>query len=324
MSTAGLAGKRGESALMPGVIPAAPALPDDIAVLQRLVLAREAELAAAQAELVRAKARETSAEAMILHLRLAIEKMRRELYGQRSERGARLLDQMELELEELEAAASEDELAAERAAMGERTSVRAFTRQRPARKPFPDHLPRERILVPGPTACACCGSTRLAKLGEDVTETLEMVPRSWKVIQTVREKFTCRACEAISQAPAPFHVLPRGFAGPNLLATVVHQPLGRKGQHLPHEVGICPLLDQLDKRHSVVGHRRLPVRFKRRNSNPNRRPAVTAPGVRCAREGLRARPQRIRPTPRPGKSTAPCACGKTQRHPEPLRQGPMR
>jgi transposase len=249
-----LAGKRGESALMPGVIPAAPALPDDIAVLQRLVLAREAELAAAQAELVRAKARETSAEAMILHLRLAIEKMRRELYGQRSERGARLLDQMELELEELEAAASEDELAAERAAMGERTSVRAFTRQRPARKPFPDHLPRERILVPGPTACACCGSTRLAKLGEDVTETLEMVPRSWKVIQTVREKFTCRACEAISQAPAPFHVLPRGFAGPNLLATVLfekygqHQPLNRQAERYAREgvpVSLSTLADQV-------------------------------------------------------------------------------
>ena len=73
MSTAGLAGTRGESALMPGVIPDGPALPDDVAALQRLVLAREAELAAAQAELVEAKARETSAEAMILQLRLAIE-----------------------------------------------------------------------------------------------------------------------------------------------------------------------------------------------------------------------------------------------------------
>ena len=67
------------------------------------------------------------------------------------------------------------------------------------RKPFPDHLPRERILVPGPSACACCGSTRLAKLGEDITETLEVVPRHWKVLQYVREKFTCRACEGISQ-----------------------------------------------------------------------------------------------------------------------------
>jgi hypothetical protein len=98
--------------------------------------------------------------------------MRCQLYGQRSERGARLLDQMELELEELEAAASEDEFAAERAVVG--TTVRGFTRKIPSRKPFPEHLPRERIVVPGPTSCACCGSTRLAKLGEDVTETRQV------------------------------------------------------------------------------------------------------------------------------------------------------
>jgi transposase len=136
-------------------------------------------------------------EALIAHLRLAIEKMRRELYGQRAERKARLLDQMELELEELEAAAAEDEFAAGKAAVtsDNTTAVRGFTRRKPSRKPFPAHLPRERVIVPGPTACACCGSTRLAKLGEDVTETLEVVPRQWKVVQYVREKFTSRACD---------------------------------------------------------------------------------------------------------------------------------
>ena len=151
---------------------------------------------------------------MIAHLRLAIEKMRRELYGQRSERRVHLLDQMEFELADLVATASEDELAAEADASAGGTPVAAFTRKRPSRKPFPEHLPRERIVVPGPTSCACCGSTRLSKLGEDVTETLEVVPRHWKVLQYVRAKFTCRACERISQAPAPFHVLPRGFVGP--------------------------------------------------------------------------------------------------------------
>jgi transposase len=160
-------------------------LPDDVEALKNLLRARDAELA-------RARAEASSAEALIAHLQLAIEKMRRELYGQRAERKARLLDQMELELEELEAAASEDELAAEKAAAasGDTTTVRAFTRRKPSRKPFPEHLPREREIVPGPTACACCGSTRLAKLGEDVTETLEVVPRQWKVVQYVREKFT--------------------------------------------------------------------------------------------------------------------------------------
>jgi transposase len=254
LSTAGLAGAGGESALMAAMIPADPALPDDAAALRRLVLVRDAELAAAQAELARAKARETSAEAMILQLRLAVEKMRRELYGQRSERGARLLDQMELELEEIEATTSEDGLAAERAVAQTGATAPASRRKGPSRRPLPDHLPRERVLVPGPTSCACCGSTRLAKLGEDVTETLEMVPRSWKVVQHVREKFTCRACEAISQAPAPFHVLPRGFAGPNLLAAVLfekygqHQPLNRQAERYAREgvpVSLSTLADQV-------------------------------------------------------------------------------
>ena len=236
-----------------GMAGSVDALPNDIEALKRLILAREADLARAQAELVQSRARETSAEAMIAYLRLAIEKMRRELYGQRSERGARLLEQMELALEDLEAAASEDELLAERAADGA-TTVRPFTRRASSRKPFPEHLPRERIVVPGPTACSCCGSPRLAKLGEDVTETLEVVPRQWKVLQYVREKFTCRACESISQAPAPFHVLPRGFAGPSLLATVLfekygqHQPLNRQAERYAREgvdLSLSTLADQV-------------------------------------------------------------------------------
>src|SRR5829696_7620597 len=161
---------------------------------------------------------------------------------------------MELELEELEAAASEDELAAERAAAAADTTVRSFTRKRPSRKPLAEHLPRERIIVPGPTACTCCGSTRLAKLGEDVSETLEVVPRQWKVLQYVREKFTCRSCEGISQAPAPFRVLPRGFAGPSLLAMVLfekygqHQPLNRQAERYRREgvdLSLSTLADQV-------------------------------------------------------------------------------
>jgi transposase len=238
----------------------AAALPNDIEALKRLVLAREvelaevhADLATTRADLVQSQSRESNAEALIAHLRLTIEKMRREVYGQRSERSARLIDQMELELEELEAAASEDELAAERAA-ATGTTVGSFRRKKPSRKPFPEHLPRERIVVAGPTACTCCGSTRLAKLGEDVTETLEVVPRQWKVLQYVREKFTCRACEKISQSPAPFHVLPRGFAGPSLLAMVLfekygqHQPLNRQSERYRREgvdLSLSTLADQV-------------------------------------------------------------------------------
>ena len=131
-------------------------------------------------------------------------------------------------------------MASEKAAAGAQT-VRPPQRRRPLRKPFPDHLPRERVLIAAPESCPCCGSARLSKLGEDITETLEVVPRSWKVIQTVRERFSCRNCETITQPPAPFHVTPRGFAGPNLLAMIMfekfgqHQPLNRQSERYRRE-----------------------------------------------------------------------------------------
>src|SRR5215831_7814239 len=231
---------------------ATDSLPDDVGTLKQLLLARDAELAHARAEVASARAEASSAEALITHMRLEIEKLKRDLFGTRNERKARLVDQMELQLEELEAAATEDELGAAKAAAT--TPVRAFTRRKPARKPFPEHLPRERVIVPGPTTCGCCGSSRLAKLGEDVTETLEAVPRQWKVVQTVREKFTCRDCEKISQAPAPFSVLPRGFAGPSLLAMILfekygqHQPLNRQSERYAREgidLSVSTLADQV-------------------------------------------------------------------------------
>jgi transposase len=61
----------------------------------------------------------------------------------------------------------------------------SFERRKPARRPLPAHLPRERIVDPTPSACPCCGDNRLRKIGEDVTETLELIPRQWKVIQHV-------------------------------------------------------------------------------------------------------------------------------------------
>jgi transposase len=214
-------------------------LPDDVDTLK--------------AALAVARAKASDDEALIAHQQLQIEKLRRQLYGQRSERTARLLDQMELTFEELESTATEDEIAAE-AAVARTTAVAAFTRKRPARRPFPEHLPRERVVEPGPTACSCCGSERLRKLGEDVTETLEVVPRQWKVIQHVREKFTCRDCERISQAPAPFHVIARGWAGPSLLAMILfekfgqHQPLNRQAERYAREgvpLSLSTLADQV-------------------------------------------------------------------------------
>ena len=226
---------------------------DDIAALRAALEQAQARAVAAEAEAARAVAQISSTEALIASLRLEIAKLRREIYGQRSERKARLLEQMELQLEELEATASEDELAAELAA-AKTTVVKAFTRQRSSRKPFPAHLPRERVVVPAPSACACCGSTKLAKLGETITETLESIPRQWKVIQTVREKFTCRECEKITQPPAPFNTIPRGWAGPSLLAMILfekfgqHQPLNRQCERFAREgveVSLSTLADQV-------------------------------------------------------------------------------
>src|SRR5438128_9540129 len=112
-------------------------LPDDIETLKAALIVARADAAAA-------RARQSDDQALIAHLKLQIEKLNRDRYGPRSERTARLLDHLELTLEELETAATEDELAAEVAAArtSNATTVASFTRQRPSRKPFPDHLPR--------------------------------------------------------------------------------------------------------------------------------------------------------------------------------------
>jgi transposase len=228
-------------------------LPSDLAAAHAMILAERAARLEAEAVAARAQAVNAGTEALITHYRLEIEKLRRQLYGTRSEKKARLLEQMELQLEELEAAATEDELAAEQAAARTQT-VQSFQRKRPSRKPFPAHLPRERVVIAAPDNCPCCGSTKLSKLGEDITETLEVIPRQWKVIQTVREKFSCRDCETITQPPAPFHVTPRGFAGPNLLAMILfekfgqHQPLNRQSERYRREgidLSLSTLADQV-------------------------------------------------------------------------------
>ena len=236
------------------------AFPKDIEALKAALTAacdrqilEAARAAQAEAELAVARAKISDDQALIAHQQLRIEKLTRQLYGPRSERMSRLLDQIELRFEESESTATEDEIAAEKA-VAKTTTVASFTRKRPARKPFPEHLPRERVVEPGPSACLCCGSSRLRKLGEDITETLESIPRQWKVIQHVREKFTCRDCEKISQAPAPFHVIARGWAGPSLLAMILfekfgqHQPLNRQAERYAKEgvpLSLSTLADQV-------------------------------------------------------------------------------
>ena len=206
---------------MPTAPASTPAI-DDVAALRAALLAEQAARRVAEQ-------RASGAEAIIAHLKLVIAQMRHNRFGASSERGRKLLDQLELQLEEAEAAATEDDTAAGANTAATDPARPASTRRKPVRAPFPAHLPRERVVIPGPASCPCCQG-KLSKLGEDVTETLEVIPRQFKVIQTVRERFACRVCEAITQVPAPFHVIPRGRAGPELLATILE---AKFGQHLP-------------------------------------------------------------------------------------------
>ena len=227
-------------------------LSPDVLRLQAQLVAAQLRANTADAEVARVKAINADLAACNALLELQNAKMRTVIFGQRSERSVRLVDQMELTFEELEASASEDEATAAEAAR--RTNVVAFERKRPSRKPLPAHLPRERVVIPAPTECPCCGSDKLSKLGEDVTETLEVIPRQWKVLQTVREKFSCRECEKITQPPAPFHVTPRGMFGPSFLAMLLfekfgqHQPLNRQSERYAREgveISLSTLADQV-------------------------------------------------------------------------------
>jgi transposase len=228
--------------------------PSEIAVLRAALAAAEARAAAAEEELTQARAVVSASDAMIRHLQLQIAKLHREQFGHSAERHARLIEQLEMQLEDLETDLGQDRAKTDAAVA--KTTVAAFERRRPARKPFPEHLPRERVVIEAPTSCACCGSGRIVKMGEDITETLEVIPRQWKVIQTVREKFTCRCCEKISQPPAPFHTIPRGWAGPQLIAMVAfdkygqHQPLNRQSERIARE-GINLSLSTLA---DLIGH----------------------------------------------------------------------
>jgi transposase len=252
---------------------------DQITLLKQMLDVEHAARIASEKRAADAEARATGLEgevrnrtAEIEALKLTIAKLQRNTFGTSSERGKKLLDQLELQLAELEESVAEDNAAADVATpCATATSNKAEDKQhqKPARRPLPSHLPRERVVHPAPSACPCCGGS-LRKLSEDITETLEHVPAQWKVIQHVREKFSCRKCEAITQAPAPSHPIARGRAGPQLLAQVLfakyraHLPLNRQSDIYANEgvdldtstladwVGACaatlmPLVDEIRK-----------------------------------------------------------------------------
>ena len=207
-------------------------LPSDLAAAHALILAQREMLEAGQAALVLARSELLVGKLELERLKLLLAKARREAFGQSSERGKLLVEQLELAIEDLEEARGEAEAKAEMAAPEAAKKSRPHAARGPRK--LPDNLPVERHVEPAPVACGKCGCARLHKLGEVVSKTLECEPRRWKIIEHVREKFSCRECEGITEAPAPSHPIPRGFAGPSLLAMILvakfllHQPLNRQ------------------------------------------------------------------------------------------------
>ena len=165
-----------------------------------------------------------SSSEQIEHLKLVIEKLRRRAFGVKSEKIVIQLEQLELHLEELETSQAEMEAAVERV----RPAKEPKTRSR--RKPLPEHLPREVVshTFHG-DCCPDCGG-QLRQFGEDVSEQLEYIPDSFKVIRHVRPKFACSGCERVVEAPAPSRPIERGLAGPGLLAHVL---VSKFADHLP-------------------------------------------------------------------------------------------
>jgi transposase len=167
----------------------------------------------------------------IAHLKLLLDKLQRMLFGAKSEKLVRQVAQLELQLEELEASRSEEEIV-----MPLPEQEAAVPDARSSRRSLPEHLPREvEKHLPETSCCPDCGGT-LREFGEDVSEVLEYVPESFKVIRHIRPKFSCGRCETVVEAPAPSRPIARSYAGPGLLAHVLvakycdHTPLNRQSE----------------------------------------------------------------------------------------------
>jgi transposase len=210
-------------------------LPDldglDPEALKALLIAKHSESLEQHKEL-------TSSTHEIEHLKLVIEKYRRMIFGRKSEKLTGELEQLEFRLEELETAQAAEEAAqaATEATEPSSTQTDSKRRSRPARKPLPEDLPREVVThLPPHNSCPDCGGA-LRQFGEDVSEQLERIPASFKVIRHVRPKFACAGCESVVEAPAPARPIDRGLPGPGLLAHVLvskyadHLPLYRQSQ----------------------------------------------------------------------------------------------
>jgi len=194
--------------------------------LKAVILAQHRTLAAQEEELHSKDEPRASRQAEIERLKLLIAKLRRMQFGRKSEKLERQIEQLELRLDELETA----QAAKANASPAPGAAARTADNGRPVRQPLPAHLPREvRKILPKETACPDCGG-EVKPLGEDVSEILEWVPASFKVIRPVRPKLACARCDKIVQAEAPPRPIARGMAGPGLLAHVL---VSKYCDHLP-------------------------------------------------------------------------------------------
>jgi transposase len=205
-------------------------LPHNVIALRSLLLQREAEHAA-EMQAARNGLREQVLRNEQLKARLA--KLLRERFGASSEKLRGAIEQLELLLGDLE-----EDIAETAPAEPEPPALPPLPgkpRRKPARRPLPAHLPRDVVEHPAPSDCPQCGGA-LRPLGQDVTEVLEYVPGSFRVIRHVRPKLSCRCCESVAQAPVPNLPIERGLAGPGLLAHVLvakycdHLPLYRQAE----------------------------------------------------------------------------------------------
>jgi transposase len=194
-------------------------LPDDIDALKRIIADMARDAATAKVEIAK--------------LKFQLARYRRAEFGRSSEKLARDIEQLELAIESLETDQAERLSAASPIIAAE--IEEAAEKQKPARRPLPEHLPREEVRHPAACACPHCGRT-LRRIGEEVTETLDYVPGRFKVLRHVRAKLSCRACDTVVAAAAPDHAIARGRAGAGLLAHIVvskfddHLPLYRQAE----------------------------------------------------------------------------------------------
>jgi transposase len=196
-----------------------------IAALTTGLAAEQAANEARRAEAVIVKARLTTVLLEIEHMKMQLASLRRQRYGQSSEKLDRDIAQLEMRLEDLEETAGEQIAADPKPPEVESEAGRQTTKpqRKPAgRKPLPEHLPREIVVHEPEITCICgsCDPARLARLGDSTTEVLEKIPATLKVIRHVRPKYACRVCETVFQAPAPDLPIEKGRPGPGLLAHI--------------------------------------------------------------------------------------------------------